>query len=243
VPPDVEQLTVAALYLVRHGQASFGTDDYDRLSSLGVRQAQRAGQYLQAITGRTVRIVSGSLVRHRDTAAQIAREGVPIQVDERFNELDLEALIAQLVSSLQDADGTLATLVSEASSSRSSYQKLVKRVFVHWQALSEPAHPLESWSMFASRVSAALADLVSTSRPGETTVVVTSGGVIAALVQQVLALPAQSAYGLLEAQMNCSITCLLHDRKRVSLSSFNESAYLVRTAASDEDPISLLTYR
>ena len=241
---------MAALYLIRHGQASFGTNDYDRLSTLGVRQAQRAAQHLRAIAGRAVRIVSGSLVRHRDTAAEIARcqsaaqvEAVPIQIDERFNELDLEALIARLVSTLQDADGTLATLVSEASTSRSSYQKLVKRVFVHWQTLSEPVRSLESWQMFASRVSAALADLVSTSRPGETTIVATSGGVIAALVQQVLALPAQSAYGLLEVQMNCSITCLLHDRQRVSLSSFNESAYLVRTGASDEDPASLLTYR
>ena len=241
---------MAALYLIRHGQASFGTHDYDRLSSLGVRQAQWAGQYLRAIAGRAVRIVSGSLVRHRDTAAEIARcqavvrvETVPIQIDERLNELDLEALIAQLVSSLQDVDGTLATLVSEASTSRSSYQKLVKRVFVHWQTLSEPMHPLECWSTFSSRVSAALADLISTSRPGETTIVVTSGGVIAALVQQVLALPPQSAYGLLEVQMNCSITSLLHDRQRVSLSSFNESAYLVRAGARDEDPTRLLTYR
>jgi broad specificity phosphatase PhoE len=241
---------VAALYLVRHAQGSFGTHDYDRLSSLGVRQAQQAGQYLRAMAGPAARIVSGSLVRHRETAAQIARcqsasqvEAVPVQIDERFNELDLESLIPQLVSSLQDADGTIATLLSEASTSRSSYQKLVKRVFVHWQTLSEPLHPLESWSMFASRVLAALKDLIPSSRRGETTIVITSGGVIAALVQQVLALPAQSAYGLLEVQMNCSITCLLHDRQRVSLSSFNESAYLVRTAASDADSVSLLTYR
>lgn len=238
----IENTQVAALYLVRHGQASFGTSDYDRLSSLGVRQAQRAGQYLRAMAGRPVRIYSGSLVRHRDTAAEIA-EAVPVQVDERFNELDLDSLITQLVPSLQDPDETLATLMSEASRSRSAYQKLIKRVFLHWQTLAIPTHPLESWSTFTSRVSAALADLVFTSRPGETTIVVTSGGVIAALVQQVLALPAPSAYGLLEAQMNCSITCLLHDRRRVSLSSFNESAYLLRPDASGEDSASLLSYR
>ena len=244
---------MARLYFVRHGQASFGTHDYDRLSPLGVRQAGRAGQYLRNLRtkGRpAVRIVSGPLVRHRDTAAEIARcqstsqaEAAPIQIDERFNEIDLDSLITQLVPSLQDADGTLATLVSEASTSPSSYQKLVKRVFVHWQTLSEPVHRLESWSMFASRVSAALADLISTSHAGETTIVATSGGVIAALVQQVLALPAQSAYALLEVQMNGSITCLLHDRRRVSLSSFNESAHLVRVGAGDEDSASLLTYR
>ena len=241
---------MAALYLVRHGQASFGTHDYDHLSSLGVRQAQQAGEYLRAMAAGAVRIVSGSLVRHRETAAGIARclsdgqvEAARIQIDERFNELDVDSLIALVASSLRDADGTLATLLSGATTSSSSYQKLVKRVFIHWQALSEPLHPLETWSMFASRVREALADLIHTSRSGETTIVVTSGGVIAALVQQVLALPAQSAYGLLEVQMNCSITCLLHDRQRVSLSSFNESAYLVRTAASDEASASVLTYR
>jgi len=168
---------------------------------------------------------------------------VPIQIDERFNELDLDSLIARLVSSLQDADGTLATLLREASNSRSSYQKLLKRVFVHWQTLPEPMHALESWSMFASRVSAALADLISTSRSGETAIVVTSGGVIAALVQQVLGLPAQSAYGLLEVQMNCSVTCLLHDGQRVSLSSFNESAHLARAVAGHADSADLVTYR
>ena len=125
---------MATLFLVRHGQASFGTHDYDRLSSLGVRQAQQAGQYLCAVAGGAVRIVSGSLVRHRETAAGMARslsaahvESVRIQIDERFNELDLDSLIAQLASSLRDVDGTLATLLSEATTSSRSYQKLVKR--------------------------------------------------------------------------------------------------------------------
>ena len=33
------------LYLVRHGQASFGADDYDQLSELGQAQALRLGEY------------------------------------------------------------------------------------------------------------------------------------------------------------------------------------------------------
>jgi broad specificity phosphatase PhoE len=239
---------VAALYLVRHGQASFGTHDYDRLSSCGVRQAQEAGRYLAAAAGRAVRIVSGSLVRQRDTAAEIAHrvsttqvEVVPIHIDERFDEVDLDSQIAQLVPSLQDADGTLATLLTEARTSSRSYQKLVKRVFLHWQSLPEPLDSLESWPVFASRIAAALEDLIRASRPGESTVVVTSGGVIAALVRQVLALPEQSVYPLFEVMMNCSITCLLHDRQRMSLSSFNECSYLTRSQG--EASTELLTYR
>lgn len=33
------------LLLVRHGQASFGADDYDQLSDLGKRQSIRLGEY------------------------------------------------------------------------------------------------------------------------------------------------------------------------------------------------------
>jgi broad specificity phosphatase PhoE len=37
---------MGTLYLVRHGQASFGADDYDQLSELGRRQSVRLGEYL-----------------------------------------------------------------------------------------------------------------------------------------------------------------------------------------------------
>ena len=36
---------MGTLYLVRHGQASFGAADYDNLSELGHRQAVRLGEY------------------------------------------------------------------------------------------------------------------------------------------------------------------------------------------------------
>jgi broad specificity phosphatase PhoE len=38
---------MGTLYLVRHGQASFGADDYDQLSELGRRQSVRLGEYLR----------------------------------------------------------------------------------------------------------------------------------------------------------------------------------------------------
>ena len=37
---------VGNLYLIRHGQASFGADDYDVLSPVGVRQSQALGEHL-----------------------------------------------------------------------------------------------------------------------------------------------------------------------------------------------------
>jgi broad specificity phosphatase PhoE len=37
---------MSEIYLIRHGQASFGSDNYDRLSPLGVRQAQCLAKHL-----------------------------------------------------------------------------------------------------------------------------------------------------------------------------------------------------
>ena len=37
---------MANLFLVRHGQASFGADDYDRLSPTGHEQSRLLGEYL-----------------------------------------------------------------------------------------------------------------------------------------------------------------------------------------------------
>jgi len=42
---------MSEIFFVRHGQASFGSDDYDRLSPLGVRQAKILARYL-AQTGK-----------------------------------------------------------------------------------------------------------------------------------------------------------------------------------------------
>ena len=44
---------MGTLYLVRHGQASFGADDYDQLSPLGHQQALRLGLEAQFIDAQT----------------------------------------------------------------------------------------------------------------------------------------------------------------------------------------------
>jgi len=68
-----ENITMSTLYLVRHGQASAGTDDYDRLSELGKTQAELLGQWWQK-QGFSADFTShGSLQRQRDTVAKTSK--------------------------------------------------------------------------------------------------------------------------------------------------------------------------
>jgi broad specificity phosphatase PhoE len=240
---------MGSLFLIRHGQASFGTEDYDRLSPLGTRQARLAGRYLQRATQNVSRIICGSLTRQKDTATEIARclnsrypDLPPVQFDLRLHELDADAQIAGILPRLDDPDGELAALAANMNVSARSYQLVLKRVFLHWQTMVEIPEKIETWGAFSARVGALLDDLKRDSRPGETTIVVTSGGVIATAAQQVLELPPQAAYPLLEMMMNCSVTHLLHDRGRFTLSSFNECSYLWFDEQGSADP-KLLTYR
>ena len=69
---------MGVLLLVRHGQASLGTADYDRLSDVGRRQAQVTGARLARTDLAVDRVVSGALTRQRDTAeAVLAALGWP----------------------------------------------------------------------------------------------------------------------------------------------------------------------
>ena len=60
------------LWLVRHGQAAFATDDYDRLTDLGWQQARWLGEHLSTMETRFDRICAGTLRRQQETASAIA---------------------------------------------------------------------------------------------------------------------------------------------------------------------------
>jgi broad specificity phosphatase PhoE len=96
IPPtrsgQMDSATIAAmaeLYLVRHAQAAFGTDDYDRLTDLGHRQSKWLGEYFRDRNVAFDRILTGSLRRHRETLEGIAAGGcrvVAARADSRLDE-------------------------------------------------------------------------------------------------------------------------------------------------------------
>ena len=88
---------MGTLYLVRHGQASFGADDYDQLSALGRRQSVRLGEYLRGKGLTFDAVLTGTLRRHAQTWDGIA-EGAALDLKPvlwpGLNEYDSHAVIA-----------------------------------------------------------------------------------------------------------------------------------------------------
>lgn len=235
---------MATLYLIRHGQASFGSDHYDRLSDLGRRQAEVLGHYLRDHGIHLDAAYSGDLQRQQDTARlALASQPVPpeLQVDARFNEVDNEEQIRYLTPVVARQQPHIQALVDTGLKRSKDYQKVIEAVFNHWVSPECDEPGIQSWPDYRDGVLAGLREVMATQGSGKTVAVFTSGGTIATAVSQVLGLDGSHAYRFYEPIFNASVTQLFYSGRKVSLSYFNDRSFLqVLGAQRGED---LVTYR
>ena len=213
--------------LVRHGQASFGADDYDVLSELGREQSRCAGEELRRRELRDPLVVSGTLRRQRDTAALLAEAAgwaPAAEPDPRLDEYDHLDLLKRYPA---DHGGPVGD-----SGSR-QVQRLLDGALRAWIAAGEA----DGWPAFSAGAAAAVADLAAGLARGRDAVVVSSGGVIAALVAGLLGAPADGVVALNRAAVNVGVTSVLAGASGLSLLAFNDHAHVTG------DRRHLLTYR
>jgi broad specificity phosphatase PhoE len=235
---------MATIYLFRHGQASFGSDDYDKLSPLGERQATLLGHYLRDSGVVLDAAYSGDLLRQRETARlALAGQpaGVPHQVDPRFNEIDNDEQLRYLLPEVVKADPALRELVDRGLSSSKDYQKVIDAVFNYWVSPQCKETRIQSWADYSGQVSAALQELMATQGSGKTLGIFTSGGTIATMVAQVLGLSGEQTYQFYEPIFNCSVTQIFYNGRKTSLSYFNDRSWLQLQGAKAAE--NLVTYR
>ena len=220
---------MGVLLLVRHGQASLGTADYDMLSDAGRRQAELTGARL-ARTDMTIdRVASGGLTRQRDTAravlAALGRPESQLQTDERLDEYDHVGVMAR------HTDAVTFETASAAGEAGRALQSTLEEAIGRW--ITGETGYTETHVAFVDRVMEAVGHLVTV--PGGT-VAVTSGGVIAVVCVQALGLPVERWPALARVLVNGSITKVISGRTGTHLVTFNDHAHL-------ESDRTLITYR
>jgi broad specificity phosphatase PhoE len=220
---------MATVYLIRHGQASFGSDDYDRLSELGCRQAVVLGEYLEQCGIVFDAVYSGELLRQRDTA-ELACERQPgeldLRIDARFNEIDNDAQLKYLVPEVVKTNKQVQELMERGLKASKDYQKVIDAVFNYWVSPECRETRIQSWEAYSRDVREALKDVMREQGGGKTIGVFTSGGTIATAVAQVLGLTGAQTYQFYEPIFNCSVSQLFYSGTRVSLSYFNDRSFL-----------------
>jgi broad specificity phosphatase PhoE len=211
---------MGTLYLVRHGQASFGADDYDKLSELGHRQSVRLGEHFAQMGLRFDAVLAGTLRRHLETLAGI-REGMRHEGEhlpwEGLNEYDSEAVIATVHA------GKL-----EKPTSPEMYRahfRLLRDGLAKWMAGVVSPQGMPSYEKFVDGVARAL-DHVKANHHGGNVLIVSSGGPIATAVGQVLGTSSQTIIELNLRIRNTSVTEFAFNPKRHMLVSYNAIPHL-----------------
>ncbi|CAE6842501.1 hypothetical protein R69927_01652 [Paraburkholderia domus] len=214
---------MAELYLIRHGQASFGAENYDELSPSGRTQSSWLGEYFAQARLRFDRVVIGTMQRHRQTAdAILAAMGGPqaeITQDAGLNEYDFQALFAAL------GEAGMPLGLSAASSKKDFYKGL-RHVLQLWADDRLPGRVPETWQQFQARVQRARSEIQRAG--GGRVLVVSSGGPIAVTAQQVLQTPDATAIALNMQIRNSSVCQYVFNDGAMSLVSFNSVPHLER---------------
>jgi broad specificity phosphatase PhoE len=220
--------------LVRHGQASFGATDYDVLSDVGRRQAEIVAASLADRGYRPARLLSGTLRRQRETAEPFAAlGGAEIEIEPRWDEFDPDDVLTH------HSDSTLRLQSDEAVETLTSrgFQAVLEPALAEWMAHAESSPTAQTWPQFSGLGSAALDDLASELEAGETAVVVTSGGTIAAVVGTLLGAPVEVFAALNRVLVNAAVTKLVIGSTGINVLSINDHSHL---EAVDR---ALVTYR
>ncbi len=228
---------MAVIHLVRHGQASFGQDDYDQLSDLGRTQAVLLGEWLRKIKRRPSKIVTGSLKRQEQTRDALLDGFQAISIeqsyDDAFNEIDHIAIIYAHRPDLKEP-GAMQQWLAEHTQPIPAYFELFTEAMKRWVKYGDNRDEYrESWPEFKQRSINALNRVASDLKPDDEAVVVTSGGPIAMIALQLMNMQ-DADFSLLNRQViNTSVTSVTCGEERRAIHRFNNYAHLEVVADPD----------
>jgi broad specificity phosphatase PhoE len=224
---------VGTLYLIRHGQASYGEPDYDRLSPRGIEQALAIGRW--AAGAGIAALFAGPLRRQQQTAHH-AREGAsgalpPVQTLDELAEYPAFEMLQHMVPRLVAEDPKFAQLTS-APTPRLLDQAF-QTVLSKWSRDEWADDGVERVAAFVERIRAGFDRVLRAAGSGARLACVTSAGPIGVAVGLVFGTPADRMVRTSIVIRNASITELRFRSQgfdwqpdQLSLVTFNLTAHL-----------------
>jgi broad specificity phosphatase PhoE len=230
---------MGSIYLIRHGQASFGAANYDQLSATGVEQARVLGESLRGRIPKIDAVICGQMQRHLQTAEHcLGGMGQPAAWDTHagWNEFDHEALIAAHEPKYADR-AQMAADLARSPNPRKTFQALFDAAIQRWVGGQHDQDYAESWPAFNARVNEALNTLIEQLGSSKTALVFSSGGPISALACRGFGAPDTEMPKLVSRLANAAVTKVVYGSRGTHLMTFNEHGHF-------EGPHdSLITYR
>ena len=238
---------MGTLYLVRHGQASFGADDYDVLSPMGHQQSRRLGEYFKSKGMQFDAALTGTLNRQVQTFAGIC-EGMGVAFESSHSAGPAESRpdpsggsalhevksvgAHRLWPGLNEYDSAavIATIhphplvKPDTPELYKHHFRLLKDGLAQWMAGVVSPHGMPSYNEFVAGITGAL-EHVRKNYQGNV-LLVSSGGPIATAVGHVLGTSPETTIELNLGIRNCSVTEFAFTPKRHRLVTFNTLPHL-----------------
>jgi broad specificity phosphatase PhoE len=236
---------LSTLYLIRHGQASFGSANYDVLSELGAEQSRRLGAHFAERGTRIDACYTGPCQRQIDTARMFfhgARQAGALYPEasrlDALDEYPAMELLASWLPRMAAEEPELGDVMTApaAPDDQQRLARVVERIVLRWARGELDSGALESFAAFQARVRRALADIMERQGRGKQVAVITSGGPIAMAMQMALGLADEAALRVAWVISNTGVSEFRYrDSERITLVRFNAIPHLPDHA--------LLTYR
>ena len=211
---------MGTLFLVRHGQASFGAADYDQLSALGERQCRRLGEYFGQRGRRFQAVLRGTLRRQQQSLAALLQglgEAPPEVVHPALDEYDSAALVRAI------HDGALPR--GGGPDAYRQHMRLLRQGLQAWMDGRTAPQGMPSHAEFVAGIVAVL-DQVRGRHDGDV-LLMSSGGPISNAVAQVLGVTSAATTIELNLRLrNTSVTEFSFNPRRHVLHSFNHLPHL-----------------
>lgn len=178
------------LTCVRHGQASFLSDDYDRLSALGARQCALLGDYWGRRGRAFQHVYTGTLRRHYESYAAFAeayrQHGHTLPEPQALPEFDEHQgflFVQTMLPLLAERDPLVQELFrpDEKLDGR-TYLRLFRHLMIQWSEGTLNHPEFDSWADFRRRVERGVAQIRPAAAGDDNVLLISSGGTIGAII-------------------------------------------------------------
>ncbi len=229
---------MASFYLVRHGQASSGQDNYDELSLLGCKQAQTLGRHLNYLQLDIDAVVTGTMKRHQQTAGyclEAAGLAPPIMASDNWNEYDHQQILAAHQPECATVSG-MKYFLENYPKPRLAFLRILENAIIRWQSGEHDGDYSETWLQYCQRIDDGFEQLSDMLPASANALVFTSGGPIARVTQRLMNLPESKFMTVNTKLVNCGITKVFKGGKSPFIATLNEHS--VFTSPKSEKMIS-----
>lgn len=220
---------MTTIYLIRHGQASAGSDNYDVLSPIGRQQAKILGEYFRAIDIHFDAAYSGTLTRQKDTATiALGIEDSALQKTEHFNEYHHHEIFSHYLPILATSNEELAS-AAEAGPNNFMTLTVFTALMDAWaNDASNPGAPesIESYLQFQHRIKTGLDQIAASHGPKDTVAVFTSGGVICTIMQSIFKTSPLHSFEMNWGINNAGISRIKQSPQKLHLCEYNNVSHL-----------------